>query len=414
MRPLSILTACLLALATFAGGEEDAPGILPGEGVPDRITVIDPPPGERADLPGILPGEQVPERVFLPAQAAAEPSVDWGVVKIGAQVAWKTTKGRLVRVAVLDTGCDLTHPNLKGAIMAARDFTGSPSGPSDVNGHGTHCAGVVGARTDGAGLLGVAPECSILVAKVLGDSGSGSDFSISGGIDWSLAAAQNTDVISMSLGARTPSQTIHAAVKRADAEGVIVVAAAGNEGPGQNTVGYPGGFVECVCVAATDSTDAVARFSSRGQQVFVAGPGVNVRSTYPGGRYATMSGTSMATPHLAGVAALWIAANPTVPKKDRPAKFKAALVAACKDLGTPGRDTAYGHGLVDCTKLIGGPPIVPPPAGGWAITEGDLTPDALGRFRARFPGATLRLEIGLPGAPGVPMIPTPPQPEGRP
>jgi subtilisin len=243
----------------------------------------------------------------------------------------------------------------------------------------------------------VAPACSLLVGKVLGDQGNGSDVGIAEGIDW--AVSQGADVISMSLGADAPSSTIQSAVQRASSAGVIVCAAAGNSGPGEGTVGYPGGFPECVCVAATGLVDNVADFSSRGPQVFIAAPGVDLVSTYPGGRYATMSGTSMATPHVAGCAALWVSVNQSIAKKDRPDAFKTALKVTALDLPPAGRDTASGYGLVRADHLVVGksttPPAAPSPRG-FSFTDQDLTPDARKRLLAAFPGATLRLDLVVP------------------
>ena len=351
-------------------------------------------PKRPKDFIGILPGEDVPLAVFSPLEAA-EPPLPWGVTKIKADQVWSKTKGKGVKVAILDTGCDLNHPDLKDGIETARDFTGSGSGPSDVNGHGTHCAGSVGARGgERGGIWGVAPECTFLIGKVLGDSGSGSGRGIAAGIDW--ATAQGADVISMSLGSSSPDNTIGAACNRAFAAGVLIVAAAGNAGPREGTVGFPGGFPSCVCIGATDSNDGIASFSSRGPALFVSGPGVQVRSCYPGGRYATMSGTSMATPHLAGVAALWVANNPTMPKAERNTAFRAAIQATSLDLGAPGRDTAFGWGRVQCDKLITGGPIDPPPPvdpGKVTLTEADLTPEALLRYRKLFPSGVFKLEL---------------------
>src|SRR5262249_54153195 len=153
----------------------------------------------------------------------------------------------------------------------------------------TWCAGCVAAAANGTGMIGVAPESKLLVVKVLGDSGSGSTSGINAGIDWAIA--QGADVISMSLGGPSPDAASRAAVGRAVAAGVIVVAAAGNDGPGADTVGYPGGYPEVIACGALDSNLTVASFSSRGPQVYICGPGVNCRSCYPGSRFATMSGT---------------------------------------------------------------------------------------------------------------------------
>lgn len=316
------------------------------------------------------PGELAPDQVVILAEAGDV--ADWGHATIGVAEAWKVTKGAKVKVAVLDTGVDRGHRDLKGRVVASKDFTGSRSGDSDVQGHGTHCAGVIGAAENGAGVVGVAPECELIVGKVLGDNGSGLSTWIAAGIDW--AVEQGADVISMSLGSPAADARIKAAVDRATAKGVIVVAAAGNEGP-EGTVGYPAGFAGVVCVAAVDNKLATAKFSSRGPAVYVAAPGVNIRSCYPGDRFATMSGTSMATPYVAGCAALYVADRKARNLKPSPAEFSARVKDTADDLPPKGRDTATGYGLIRPAKLLGenAPPVpMPPPANGDVI---EINPD---------------------------------------
>jgi subtilisin len=347
----------------------------------------DAPPPREVPVIGLPPDELV--QVNVTRVQAAGP--DWGVVKLKAPEAWAVTKGKGVRVAVLDTGCDLNHPDLKGRVRSmedVKDFTRSASGPTDRQGHGTHCAGSV--LADGP-LPGMAPEADLIVGKVLGDNGSGSVDGIANGIKF--AVARNADVISMSLGGAGRDSYIPPALAAADAAGVIVVVAAGNSGPREGTVDFPGGYPESVCIGAVDSGLKVASFSSRGPALFVAGPGVQIRSTLPGGQYGTMSGTSMATPNIAGLAALWCAAHPEVAKKDRPKAFREAVRAACKDLGPPGRDTAYGWGFPDAEVMVGGGGKLPPPTPAvFVLTEADLTPAALARFKAAGFGG-LRLEL---------------------
>ncbi len=300
------------------------------------------------------PGELAPDQVVILSEAGDV--ADWGHAVIGVPEAWKKTKGKGVRVAVLDTGIDHRHRDLKGKIVASKDFTGSRSGDSDVQGHGTHCAGVVLAAENGVGMVGVAPEAELIVAKVLDDNGSGLSTWIAAGIDW--AVEQKADVISMSLGSPAADPRIKAACDRARAKGVIVIAAAGNEGPREGTVGYPGSFDGVVCVAAVDNRLAVAGFSSRGAAVMVAAPGVNVRSCYPGDRFATMSGTSMATPYVAGCAALHVSYCKANGIKTTPEAFTRLIEKTSKDLPPNGRDTASGFGLVQPASMF--PPKTEP------------------------------------------------------
>lgn len=340
--------------------------ILPPPPVP-----VAPPP--RVALPAALPAalaepdteyklppnELAPDQVLVSQEAGDV--ADWGHATIGVADAWKVTKGKGATVAILDTGCDQSHRDLKAQLVMAKDFTGSRSGSSDVNGHGSHCAGIVLASENGVGMIGVAPEARLLVGKVLSDSGSGLSTWIAAGIDW--AVENGADVISMSLGSGSPDSRIGAAVQRALDRGVIVVAAAGNEGPREGTAGWPGSFPGVVCVAAVDVNQKVANFSSRGKSVVVAAPGVNVRSCYPGDRFATMSGTSMATPYVAGCAALYVAHAKARGQKVSPAEFAKAVETTSKDLPPAGRDTASGFGLVQPAKLLpqdGTDPVIPP------------------------------------------------------
>ena len=378
---------------------------------PNPVTVADaniPPMGVRqADEPvyTIPPIEREVANVIREIHTKGD--ISWNNTLLNVPEAWKKTKGAGVNVAVLDTGVDANHPDLKGRVIKEKNFTRAPSF-NDRQGHGTHCAGIVGASGD---LTGGAPEVKIYNGKVLDDGGSGGVSGIASGIDW--AVTEGADVVSMSLGGPSADTFIPPALKRADAAGVIVIAAAGNEGPGANTDGYPARYPECVSVAACDKNKAIANFSSRGKSVWITGPGVNVRSTYPGGQYATMSGTSMACPHLAGVAALWVAGNPGVAKKDRPAAFRNWL----KAVGSVAvRTDTAGHGIPDVGKINdGGGPVTPPPVTPGpglsftisftdlsAVKQAELKAGGVDRFR-------LEIGTGLPTQP-APVDPPPTQP----
>ena len=362
-RLFSILLLAIFATASLLSAADEAP---PELGIP---------PGEEQPIEG---------QIFRVSEMVA--GADWGVLKLNAPAAWKVTKGKGVRVAVLDTGVDVNHPDLAPRIADPadlKDFSNSPFGVVDKQGHGTHCAGSVLASGP---LPGCAPEASLIVAKVLGDKGSGGVDGIAKGIRWSVS--RNADIISMSLGGPRADSFIPPALAEAEAAGVIVFAAAGNEGPGANTVGFPGGYPLCVTVGAVDTRLNTANFSSRGSAVFVAAPGVNIRSTYPGGQYATMSGTSMATPNLAGVCALWIAAHPEIAKVDRPKAWREALKNACTDLPPNGRDVGTGWGFPDAAKLVAGsvtPPLPPAPLNEIRFGPSDFTATGLAKLRALNP-----------------------------
>lgn len=240
----------------------------------------------------------------------------WGLQAIEMELSAFTGQG--IRVCVLDTGMDLEHPDFAGRIVTSKSFvTGETA--QDGHGHGTHCIGSsVGGASETGRRYGVASEAEIYAGKVLGNEGSGSDAGILAGINWAMT--NNCAVVSMSLGAEVaephPPYTI--AGDRALAQGTLIIAAAGNnanrpDDPG--FVGAPANSPSIMAVGALDSALAVARFSARstparGGQVDVAGPGVEVFSSWPmPDRYNTISGTSMATPHAAGVAALWAQAT---------------------------------------------------------------------------------------------------------
>ncbi len=229
---------------------------------------------------------------------------------------------------------------------------------------------------DGRGLVGIAPSAKARSYKVLSDSGSGNVVWIAKAIR--KAVDDGCDVISMSLGGPAPDDYIPAALNYARAKGVIVICAAGNDGPAENSIGYPGAYATVIAVAAHDKSNATANFSSRGKNVFVSGPGVDTRSTWIGGKYATISGTSMATPRIAGLALLWLGAHPEVAKVNRPDRFAADLKLAC---GLETRTTAYGWGKPDASLLT---PLATPsdPAVPFLLTEKSLLPAELLRLRA--------------------------------
>lgn len=365
--------AVAVALAIGVGVAQPPPQF----GLPKPPTPLPNPPanvssdprGEQPPQFGIPPGEKV--ELLLVAERlaglAGEDAVDWSVKSLNAEAAWKQgVTGKGVKVAVLDTGIAAGHRDLKDGVKGSKDFTGSRVGSDDKNGHGTHCAGSIGARKNGWGLVGVAYDCDLYAGKVLGDGGSGSVDGIRDGILWAVTEV-DADVISMSLGGGGAESYIPVGLKAAEEKGVIVLCAAGNDGNGR-PVNYPAAYPFPLAVSAIDSGLKLASFSCTGSKVEVCGPGVNVRSTYPGagdGLFADLSGTSMATPNVAGAAALWVQADKAKggERKTRPQRFRDWLKATAKDLGSDGRDASYGYGLPDCgtLKLDGEQP--PPPPG---------------------------------------------------
>jgi len=259
---------------------------------------------------------------------ALEQTTPWGIDRVFGDESysfptWGTppevmNKGAGIGVAVLDTGIDVDHEDLNvvgGKRFYLRGLTlRSDDQYNDVYGHGTHVAGTIAALDNGLGVVGVAPEVSLYAVKVLGDNGSGSTSAIIAGIQW-VCEQNNISIINMSLGSSYYSSTFDAACKKAYLEeGILIVASAGNSGNDAgtgDTVGYPAKYDSVIAVAASDSSDDRAYFSSTGPDVDLIAPGVNIMSTVPDSQYEEgWSGTSMASPHVAGTAALVWAENP--------------------------------------------------------------------------------------------------------
>lgn len=279
-----------------------------------------------------------------PSGGTTQPAqqLPWGVDRIDAELATATGAG--VAVCIVDTGIDQDHPDLQANILGGKNFvakgvTVDSTKWDDDNGHGTHVAGTVAAVDNSIGVVGVAPQASLLAAKVLNRQGSGYLSDVIAGIEYCVSSG--ADVISMSLGTSSDVQAMHNAVDAAYAAGVLLVGAAGNDYGG--SVSYPAAYDSVIAVSATGSTDAVASFSNVGPEVELAAPGVSVLSAWKGGSYATLSGTSMATPHVSGVAALAIQANPLLSNVE----IRTLLQNTADDLGVVGKDNYYGYGLVD-------------------------------------------------------------------
>jgi subtilisin len=301
----------------------------------------------------------------LPASALVfegQPQVQAETVPIGVQMikavpAWGCSRGRGINVAVLDTGIDWNHPDLRPNVRGAVSFVPGQSA-MDGHGHGTHCAGTIGAVINGAGVVGVAPEASLYGVKVLANNGSGQFSWIIAGINWAIQ--NRMQIVSMSLGASAAPAALETICNAAFNAGVLLVAAAGNSGPppgGQPTsVGFPGRYRNVVAVSAIDSSNVIAPFSSRGPEVEICAPGVQVLSTLPGGGHGPMSGTSMACPHVAGAAAVVWGAHRFASNR----QIWDLLGSAADNLGNPGWDPLYGYGRVDVDQASLA--MVPPPA----------------------------------------------------
>jgi thermitase len=256
------------------------------------------------------------------------------------------------RVGIVDTGIDQTHPDLAGktAACATSYSAGTALVPGvcvDDNGHGSHVAGTITANTNnGQGVAGVSPSSSLVICKALATAaGTGLTSDIANCLNWT--SQQGVKVISMSLGGGD-SATLKQAVQTASNRGVLLVAAAGNDG--DSTLNYPAAYPEVMSVAATDDSDHRASFSNANSDVEIAAPGVNVLSTYAGGLYLELSGTSMATPHVSGVAAVLFTQDPSATA----GSVRSKLTSTADDIGAPGRDTSFGFGRVNLCRAAGG------------------------------------------------------------
>lgn len=281
-----------------------------------------------------------------------EETVPWGITRIGApSVHTNGNKGTGINVAIIDTGINYNHPDLCDNYKGGYDFVNDDADPLDDNGHGTHCAGIIAAADNDIGVIGVAPEANLYSLKIVNNTGRGNTSDLIAAIEWATETCKDTDIsndihiISMSLGSNSRVTALETACSQAYDSGILLVAGAGNDGNRRGTgdsVDYPGAYSSVIAVAATDSMDNRASFSSTGPAVELAAPGVNILSTYLDG-WALLSGTSMACPHVAGTAALVQAANPSFTNDN----IRDRLAQTATDLGTSGRDNLYGYGLVN-------------------------------------------------------------------
>lgn len=270
----------------------------------------------------------------------------WPLDTLEASSAWAAATGTGVTVAVLDTGVQADHPDLRGRVLRGTDFTGTGrDGRTDVKGHGTHVAGIIAAgRGNGVGTVGLSHGAEILPVQVLGDDGGGRMSWAAEGIIW--ATDNGADVVNMSLGATRGSAVLDAAVDYALDHGVTLVASSGNAGG--DAAMWPAAHDDVISVGATTSTDTVPAFSNTDPALDVVAPGASVASTCVTSRWCLMTGTSMAAPHVAAAAAALVeaAGDPS------PAEIAEALRRTAVDLGPRGHDPASGHGRIDLVAAL--------------------------------------------------------------
>jgi len=303
----------------------------------------------------------------------------WGLRLIGMPAAWQAISGTGPVIAVLDSGADLTHPDLSGAFVPGYDLVNGDGDPTDDNGHGTAAAGVIAARADNAeGGAGVCPSCSIMPVKVLGADGGGSSAIVAAGIVW--ATDHGARVISMSLGAPGRSQVLSDAVAYAVTKGVVLIAAAGNNGT--TTLFYPAAEPGVVSVAATNSADVLYDWSNRGSWVNVAAPGCNVAPAI-GGSYENFCGTSSATPVVAGLAGLALELHPQASIAEVDSALMNGIAVA-----------DVQHGRVDVRAMLTTLGLQVPAA----ATPAPVT-SVVGNWRGRLTRGSATIALTLPAGP---------------
>jgi serine protease len=300
-------------------------------------------------------------------------SYQWHMSRIGMENAWDESTGAGITVAINDTGvkqslADLAQTN----FVSGYDFINNDSDPTDDNGHGSHVCGTVAQSTNNSvGVTGIAYNCSIMPVKVLNASGSGTYTQIIDGIYW--AVDHGADIINMSLGGSSGSSALQNACEYAWNNGVVVVCAAGNDS--SSAPHYPSYYSVCISVSAIDSADGLASYSNYGSSIDICGPGGDtvdrngdgyidgvLQNTFDssGDGYFFYYGTSMACPHVAGVAASVWAIDPGLTNTE----VRNILETTAEDLGSSGWDQYFGHGLVDayaaCIEAGGTPDIDPP------------------------------------------------------
>ena len=270
----------------------------------------------------------------------------WNLPVIRAEAGWDITTGNEhIIIAVIDTGIDLDHPDLRRRITNGYNVLENNDFPDDDNGHGTHVSGIIASETNNQeGVAGITWYNKIMPIKAMGAEGYGTTFDIVKGIIW--AVDHGADVINMSLGNYQPSSLLKEAIDYAYNKNVVLISAAGNENTMQPS--YPAAYPEVLSVSAVDYIGRRASFSNYGDYIDVAAPGVQIPSTYFNQQYAALSGTSMASPHVAGLAGLILSANPDLTNRE----VINIIKNSAYDLGTPGNDSDFGSGLIDVKNAL--------------------------------------------------------------
>lgn len=277
--------------------------------------------------------------------------IDYGVLMSGANLEWEESMGEGIKIGIIDSGIDLTHPDLAGRVKKYRNFTvGDISDVTDENGHGTHVAGIMAASKNDVGIVGVAPMAGLYVAKAFDKNGVADDDAIAESLKWLIKNKVN--IINMSFSSNSVPG-YYEEIKEAYNKGIIVVCAAGNDGKVKRKgLGYPAKYPETISVASVDMRGKVSDFSSKNVGADIAAAGYEILSCYPGGKYAKFSGTSMAAPIISGaVAILQRKAKNRLGRFLSPEEMRTVLCMHCEDIEKKGPDSSSGCGVFSFGRL---------------------------------------------------------------
>jgi len=286
----------------------------------------------------------------------AKQKAGWNITAFNLPEPWKISRGEGVKVAVLDTGVDLSHPDLIDNLLPGMNFINKRQPPEDRNGHGCHVAGIIAATNNDIGMVGVAPEAKIVPVKVLDDNGSGSTKATADGIRWAVDVAQ-VDIICMSLGAPFFLPDVYRSIKYAFKKNIPCFVAAGNAGKTKE-VFYPANYAETIAIGSIDENFDRSSFSNTGMNLDFMAPGNKIFSSVPKSWYAIMSGTSQATPFVAGVAALLLSykkKNPNSIQLNCVEDYRIAFRKNSKSVNNmKWKDQKFyqGFGIIDPVKLM--------------------------------------------------------------
>ncbi len=299
------------------------------------------------------------ETLILPTSQSSIPSVSWGVDRIDADLAWQVNKGKGIRVAVLDTGIDLDHPEIKDNIKGG--FSSNGVSFEDDIGHGTFIAGII---------KEIAPEVELYSVKVL-DKGKGYLSDVILGLEWCIQ--NKIQVINIGFGSEIDNQSFREAILKTYAQGIVIVAPAGNKG--KNEVDFPARYPEVFAITATDKNDQLALFSNFGPEIDFAAPGVDISSTFLGGGHRNFSGSSLASAHVTGTVALLLYLR----SHANPDQIKEILSSTAENIGL--EREKEGAGLVDAARAIDG---VPPEVTDFFPTPEELIAEPMPTISAKF------------------------------